>query len=62
VTLCAAISYSPTWLFEDEMAAGELQVLLPNWPAPPLSVHLVSPLQRKQSAKVLAFAQHVAAG
>jgi len=44
------------------MAAGELQVLLPNWPAPPLSVHLVSPLQRKQSAKVLAFAQHVAAG
>ena len=56
------ISYSPTWLFEDEMADGELQVLLPDWPAPPLPVHLVSPLQRRQSAKVLAFAQHVAAG
>ena len=56
------IGYSPTWLFEGEMAAGELQVLLPDWPAPPLPVHLVSPPQRRQTAKVLAFAQHVAAG
>lgn len=56
------IGYSPTWLFEDEMAAGELQVLLPDWPAPPLPIHIVSPPQRRQSAKVLAFAQHVAAG
>ena len=55
------IGYSPTWLFEEEMAAGELQLLLPDWPAPPLPVHLVSPQQRRQSAKVLAFAQHVAA-
>ena len=56
------IGYSPTWLFEGEMAAGELQVLLPDWPAPPLPVHLVSPPQRRQTAKMLAFAQHVAAG
>ena len=56
------IGYSPTWLFEGEMAAGELQVLLPDWPAPPLPVHPVSPPQRRQTAKVLAFAQHVAAG
>ena len=55
------IGYSPTWLFEEEMAAGELQLLLPDWPAPPLPVHLVSPQQRRQSAKALAFAQHVAA-
>ena len=55
------IGYSPTWLFDDEMATGELQVLLPDWPAPPLPVHLVSPQQRRQSAKVLAFAQHVVA-
>lgn len=56
------IGYSPTWLFEDEVAAGELQVLLPDWSAPPLPIHIVSPPQRRQSAKAQAFAQHVAAG
>lgn len=50
------IGYSPTWLFEDEMARGELTVLLPDWPAPPLPIHLVSPPQRRQSAKVRVFA------
>ena len=53
------IGYSPTWLFEEEMARGELQVLLPHWPAPPLPIHLVSPAQRQQSAKVKAFAAHL---
>ena len=43
------IGYSPTWLFEDELASGELQVLLPDWPAPPLPIHLVSPPQRRNS-------------
>lgn len=55
------IGYSPTWLFEDELASGELQVLLPDWPTPPLPVHLVSPSQRRHSAKVAAFAEHVIA-
>jgi DNA-binding transcriptional LysR family regulator len=54
------IGYSPIWLFEDELARGELQVLLPDWPAPPLPIHLVSPAQRRESAKVKAFALHVA--
>lgn len=54
------IGYSPTWLFDDELARGELQVLLPDWPAPPLPIHLVSPAQRRESAKVKAFALHVA--
>ncbi len=53
------IGYSPTWLFEDELASGQLQVLLPDWPAPPLPIHLVSPPQRRQSAKVQAFALHL---
>jgi DNA-binding transcriptional LysR family regulator len=57
------IGFSPTWLFEQEMAQGELQVLLPHWPAPSMPVHLISPSQRRQSAKVRAFADHlVAAG
>jgi DNA-binding transcriptional LysR family regulator len=54
------IGYSPTWLFEEEIARGELQVLLPDWPAPPLSIYLVSPAQRRSSAKVQAFALHMA--
>jgi DNA-binding transcriptional LysR family regulator len=55
------IGYSPTWLFEDEVASGALQVLLPDWPAPSLPIHLVSPPQRRQSVKVRAFAMHMAA-
>jgi DNA-binding transcriptional LysR family regulator len=56
------IGFSPTWLFDDEMAHGDLQVLLPDWPAPSLPVHLVSPSQRRQSAKVKAFADYLVAG
>lgn len=55
------VSLSPTWLFEDEIRRGELQVLLPDWPTPSMPVHLISPSQRRQSAKVGAFAEHVAA-
>lgn len=55
------IGYSPTWLFEDVMAAGDLQVLLPDWPAPTLPIHIVCPPQRRQSAKVQAFARHLSA-
>ncbi|WP_233446988.1 LysR substrate-binding domain-containing protein, partial [Ideonella azotifigens] len=55
------IGQAPTWLFEAELASGEVQRLLPDWPAPPLPIHLVSPPQRRQSAKVQAFAAHVAA-
>ena len=49
------IGYSPTWLFEEEIVSGQLQVLLPEWPAPSLPIHIVSPAQRRQSAKVQAF-------
>jgi DNA-binding transcriptional LysR family regulator len=56
----AGIGYSPEWLFESELAGGELQVLLPDWPAPSLPVHLVSPQGRRNSAKVKAFGDHVA--
>jgi DNA-binding transcriptional LysR family regulator len=46
VFLGMGIGYSPTWLFEDELASGEVKVLLPAWPAPPLPVELVSPHRR----------------
>ena len=54
------IGYAPTWLFDEEIASGSLQVLLPAWSTPTLPVHLVSPPQRRQSAKVRAFGEHLA--
>jgi DNA-binding transcriptional LysR family regulator len=53
------IGYSPTWLFDDELASGEVQRLLPDWEALAMPVHLVSPRERRHSAKVKAFADHV---
>ena len=55
------ISYSPTWLFGQEIASGEVQILLPDWLARPVPIHLVSPQQRRNAAKVRAFADHLAA-
>lgn len=55
------IAFSPTWLFEDELAKGEVVHLLPDWEAAAIPIHLVSPPERRQSAKVKAFAAHVAA-
>ncbi|MGE5524610.1 MAG: LysR family transcriptional regulator [Rhodospirillaceae bacterium] len=55
------ISYSPTWLFDEEIRSGQLQVLLPDWPTTPLPIHLVSPRERRNAAKVKAFGDYVAA-
>lgn len=56
------IGFSPTWLFEEELAGGAVQHLLPDWETAQIPVHLVSPPERRQSAKVRAFAEHVAQG
>ena len=55
------IGYAPTWLFEAELASGVVQRLMPAWDSPHSPVHLVSPPERKHSAKVRAFVEHVAA-
>jgi DNA-binding transcriptional LysR family regulator len=54
------IGYSPTWLFEQELASGEVVRLMPGWESPASPIHLVSPTERKHSAKVKAFVEHVA--
>jgi DNA-binding transcriptional LysR family regulator len=56
------IGYSPTWLFEDVMGKGDLKILLPNWSTPALPIQIVSPPQKKQSAKVKAFVRHLTSG
>jgi DNA-binding transcriptional LysR family regulator len=54
------IGHSPTWLFDEELANGEVQRLLPDWEAVPVPIHLVTPRERRNSAKVKAFADYVA--
>jgi DNA-binding transcriptional LysR family regulator len=56
------LGYSPAFLFEAELAQGEVVELLADWTVQDLPVHLVSPPQRRHSAKVRAFGDHVAAG
>jgi DNA-binding transcriptional LysR family regulator len=56
------IGYSPDWLFAQELQSGEVVRILPNWNAPTLPIHLVSPRERRHSAKVKSFAAHVGAG
>jgi DNA-binding transcriptional LysR family regulator len=55
------IGYAPDWLFEAELASGELVRLMPGWHTPPLPLHLVSPPQRQHAAKVRAFGEFVKA-
>jgi DNA-binding transcriptional LysR family regulator len=59
VLAAMGIGYSPTWLFEGELETGEVQRLLPDWEAAAIPIHLVSPPERRHSAKVKAFAEHV---
>lgn len=54
------IAYSPIWLFTDALSHGDVQLVLPEWRTRSLPLHLVSPPQRRQAAKVRAFADHLA--
>lgn len=54
------IGYVPEWLFEKELASGELKCLLPKWQPPTTPVNLISPPQRLKSAKVRALADFLA--
>jgi len=54
------ICNAPTWLFEQELARGEIVRVLPDWEAPAIPIHLVNPRERRHSAKVKAFADYVA--
>lgn len=55
------IGYAPVFLFEPELARGEVVLLLPDWTVQDLPLHLVSPLHRRHSAKVRAFGDFVVA-
>jgi DNA-binding transcriptional LysR family regulator len=55
------ITYSPQFLFDDALAPGDVERLLPDWSAPPLPIHLLTTPERRGAAKVRAFGDHVAA-
>ncbi|MGD0959557.1 MAG: LysR family transcriptional regulator [Methylomonas sp.] len=55
------IGHAPSWLFDDELASGEVVRLMPDWELPQFPIHLVSPPGRKHSAKVRAFGEHISA-
>lgn len=55
------IGYVPAWMFDAELASGEVVPLMPDWESPPSPIHLVSPPERKHSAKVKAFVAHISA-
>ena len=61
VTSGMGIGYSPTWLYEPELTSEEVVRLMPDWESPQSPIHLVSPPERKHSAKVKAFVEHISA-
>ncbi len=52
------ISLSPLWQFEEDLEAGRVVRLLPEYLPPPLAIHAVLP-NRRQSARVAAFVDYV---
>ncbi|GAB7127000.1 LysR family transcriptional regulator [Silvimonas sp. JCM 19000] len=55
------IAYSPDWLIDAELGRGEVVQLLPDWQAPPSPIHLVSPRERRHSARVRILGDFLAA-
>jgi len=43
------------WAISSGLAAGKLELLLPDWTATDLPIQLVNPAQRRHSMKVKAF-------
>lgn len=54
------IAFAPEWLFDEELARGEVVRLLADWEGAEMPIQLVSPPQRKGALKVGVFADFVA--
>ena len=54
------IAAPPTWMFTDELASGDVQILLPDWEIKSLPIHLLFAPHRQGAAKVRAFSEHMA--
>ena len=54
------IAYSPVWLFEDALLDGRLQLLLTNYPGPPIPIQLIYPDRRLLSQRAKVFMDFIA--
>ncbi len=54
------IASLPTWAICDELRSGALEAVLPGWAPAPSVIHAVYPGNRRMSAKVRAFVDHLA--
>jgi len=50
----------PRYRVEQELAAGQLQIVLPDWPPAPMPVSVLYPQNRQVSARVRVFTQWLA--
>ena len=53
------IALSPVWLFSEDLKAGRVTAILPDYVAQSLPIHAVSPANRRQSARVKAFVDYM---
>jgi DNA-binding transcriptional LysR family regulator len=56
----AGIAMLPTWAVAQDLRRGALMTVLPGWVPPASSIHAVYPDNRRMSAKVRAFVDHLA--
>jgi len=54
------IAYAPVWLFEDALLEGRLQLLLEDYPGPPMPIQLIYPERRLLSQRAKVFMDFVA--
>jgi len=57
----AGVAYGPSFVFGDSLAAGTLQVLMPDHKTPELAIHAIYPSKRHVSLKLRRFIEHLSA-
>ena len=55
------VCHAPNWLIAEELASGQVRILLPKWRGKPFPIHAVYPAHRKHVAKIDAFISHLMA-
>jgi len=53
------VCHAPNWLIAEELASGQVRILLPEWRGKPFPIHAVYPAHRKHVAKIDAFISHL---
>jgi DNA-binding transcriptional LysR family regulator len=54
------LALQPDFMIHDDLAAGRLERVLPDWSAPPIALHLVTPPGEPRPARVSALVDFLA--